>query len=393
MNNIFYIIFLSFFSFSFIANAEDDLLEDNETGFPAEEVELPAFNSQAPTEKTPSSENKTNIPTSKGLINKQDSIALESTTKILGKNDQQEKTVSYAPFDGVNAKTLNIKFKSLFFTQEQIDLLYYKIKMFKNGGKNLEAIINNVKDVAEKVDYFASADVKDESQSLPLDRVFNLDTILFPKDENWTVWINNDKVRKLDADKLSDYIIKDAGENFVTIIFIAKDLNIDSPNFRNILKLQENINVVIKITDKGASYKALDKNSAITNKALKDADFNWDYKSEDGGIWVASYDNVVKFTLKLRQKFTLSTMSISEGESSSKKSDSVAPLLVADVPSAKDASQSSAGGEVDNNSNDLDMLDPNNPIPTAVPATNALINNQPNQQQIPAPLPTMAPIR
>jgi hypothetical protein len=393
MNNIFYIIFLSVFSFSFIANAEDDLLEDNETGFSAEEVELPAFNSQAPTEKAPSSENKTNIPTSKGLINKQDNIALESTTKILGKNDQQEKTVSYAPFDGVNAETLNIKFKSLFFTQEQIDLLYYKIKMFKNGGKNLEAIINNVKDVAEKVDSFASTDVKDESQSLPLERVFNLDTILFPKDENWTVWINNDKVRKLDADKLSDYIIKDAGENFVTIIFIAKDLNIDSPNFRNILKLQENLNAVIKITDKGASYKALDKTSTISNKALKDANFNWDYKSEDGRIWVASYDNVVKFTLKLRQKFTLSTMSISEGESSSKKADSVAPLLVAGEPSTKDASQSSAGGEVDNKPNDLDMLDPNKPIPKAVPATNALINNQPNQQQIPAPLPTMAPIR
>jgi hypothetical protein len=354
MKNIFYIFIFTITLTSFsVYSAEDDFLEDAASPNAEQEVNLPVYEASPsqiqPIIKKVSSNNSQNADEANKTINP-NMIGLEAESKVTIKNE-------YIPFDGANSETLNNQFDSLFFTREQIDYLYSKIKILKTSGKNLDAVVNSIKDASQQVSSISN-NASENVQPSAIERIFSLDSILFPSDGNWTVWINDSKIRRAEAEKISDFVIKDVGENFVNIYFFANDLNLDSPNYRNILNLQENTQTNVKITEQGASYKALDRTKILTSKQIKEADYNWDYKSSDNRIWIASADNLVKITLKLRQEFKLSQMKIFEGNSSPKNS---VEELTTDAESSDEASQ----GE--NAANALDVLDPNNTAPVSAP--------------------------
>lgn len=379
MKNIFYILILVIISLPAVTHAvDDDFLEDAEVTKTNETVDLPAFTIPAP-----NSNNENKVKDTK-IISINESA--KENNGIVSSDTINNKS-NYIPFDGINSETLNNPFDSLFFTREQIDFLYSKIKIYKTSGRNLDTIINNIKDTAQKAGQVIDGYKSETTQAMPVERVFRLDSILFPVDGNWTIWLNENKIRKLDAENIADYVIKNVDENFITIFFFAKDLNIDSPNFRNILTFQGNSETNVKITDKGAVYNAIDKSKIITVNEIKEADYNWDYKSNDGRIWVATADNLVKITLKLRQEFKLSNMAISEG--GGVKNDDIKDQ------DNKVEGSSASDDKIDDKPNDLDVLDPNKPITSATPTEAIQNNNQATlpQQQIPTPLPIPSPVR
>jgi len=186
----------------------------------------------------------------------------------------------YQPFDGEDFTLLNSPISSMFFSPEQIDLLYNSLKRYKQSGGNLAATIRKVGVNVQ------GEEISEEQVFVPI--TFYLASLIYPADKDWTIWLNGKKIRKEnEKTELKDSVVTNINSNHVVIdaTLEAGTLNMNSPEYKTKL---------LPVTE-------------------PDGKRNWDYASEDGKIKLDSAAGVVRFKIGMNQTFSLYDMVIKEG--------------------------------------------------------------------------------
>ena len=215
------------------------------------------------------------------------SDAIEALTAVANpEKDDLSSTSGYVAFNGVDFDTLNSNIDSLFFTREQLDLLYSKIRKFKLTGKNVPEASDNASGTSGTSGAATGEDAKYTYVTV------YLGSILYPSDGDWTIWVNDTKVRKENAESNdSGLVIKSVNQNSASILYHedVKKLLVNSPNYKTQLKHLDSPE-----TDDGSGH-------------------SWDYVSDDGTMKLESNTGVVLVKLKISQTFSLYDMQIMEG--------------------------------------------------------------------------------
>ncbi len=218
------------------------------------------------------------------------------------------------PFDGNNYDTLNLDFRSLFFTSEQTDMFYNKLKKFRQTGIIQQPGYKLTQDASGKPGVMEKPFVY---------KSFYLGSILFSDNNDWTIWMNGQRLRK------------ESNQSEVEVIEINR-------NAGTFLFSSENIDQYIK--DYG-DVKQIKKS---------DLDEGWSRVSDDGNIKLSTTKGLVQFKLKNNQSFILSELRIIEGKY-------IAPAVDTSVPEIslpEETSPPVTSPYDDNTKNDLDSLAP-----------------------------------
>jgi hypothetical protein len=200
--------------------------------------------------------------------------------------DKTPEEKPYQPYDGEDISKLNAGFETILFKDSNLEPLYNALSRRKNViAKNRENIQQTTQQEAEEEQ--KEEDLSDKNIQAPS---FYLTTILYPKDKNWTIWLNGNKVRKeIKLQPPEPEIIKVRASK-VTFIWKSDMLDKLSPKFRNILR---------KVTE--------------NDDVSREADSGWDYISNDGKIVFDSIRKKVKFTIGINQTFSVYNAKIFEG--------------------------------------------------------------------------------
>ncbi len=290
--------------------AQDQLLSDEVLeAAPQDMLEAPAADSGAQVE----------APAQADEIKLDDGLAAPAATKDvvvqIKKGDAPLTPLSagYTPFDGIDFDTLNNDISSMMFSSEQVDLLYSRIRKFKLSGGNIESVIATSEDGA----------LSEEEQKYTF-VTFYLASILYPSDGDWSIWLNNEKIRKESATELATVEIKKVSENHIVLEYKTdpQQFTVNAPTYKNIL------------------------NRVTPEDSLGDEQ-PWDFISKDKNIKVASSVAVVQFKLRMGQTFSLYDMEVKEGQ--------YTPAGAA--PVATDASADQPIDEMLDAGQDVDMLD------------------------------------
>ena len=140
---------------------------------------------------------------------------------------------------------------------------------------------------------------------------FHLGSILYYTPENWSVWLSRSKIT---ANKERDNIrIIHLNDRQATFVWQTNNLQDISPNFSSILKPMSDNVALHTPPPNAANQQANDVNLALRRAAFTEGAFEWDFKSDDGRIYLDSHNQILRFTLGLNQTFSVSGMEIVEG--------------------------------------------------------------------------------
>lgn len=210
-------------------------------------------------------------------------------------------TPSYLPFDGIDSVTLNSNLRSLFYSQEQLDVFNDSVRRAKlstDGGQGL------VSKLVEKAESIAAGEEEKKKEPEKVAIVFALKSILYPDDGNWTIWLNDKKIRKEEGE--SDGLkVLSVNSNSATFIYRGLDLAVYAEELKSRL-------------------------SPIEGDA-NEGEYYWDYQSSDGNIKFASSQKIIKFTLRPLQTFSVESSEVAWG------SGEMLPLVEQDISATGEA--------------------------------------------------------
>lgn len=222
----------------------------------------------------------------------------EQSQEALGENEKTDlkgdEENKYQPFNGKNINTLNKDSYSLFYDNEELFMLYNAIlsnKFIAEDFSDEEA--TEVVEGNETSQNFTGKNSNTKTFTSPS---FYLAIILYPNDNNWTVWLNKKKYRKemgLDSEQLE---VVDVGETSMLLEYQTNKLDIISPEFRANLEPLSNDDPLVKEENSG-----------------------WDYASKKRDIILDSTRGIFKFKLGINQSFSVYDAQITEGYVAPKK--------------------------------------------------------------------------
>ncbi len=168
--------------------------------------------------------------------------------------------------------------RSIMFKREDLDRLY---SVLEGAGYESLSIEEGGENGVEKVVKFITAPS------------FYLNSIMYYTPENWTIWINGNRIRKSDPEH-GAITIASVNEDSVEVIWKSENLGIIYPN---IISDFEQVN--------GKKYSG--------------ASLYWKYRSSDGGIFINKNMDMVRFRIGIQQSFVSHLMEVVEGKRADKE--------------------------------------------------------------------------
>ncbi len=270
-------------------------------------------------------------------INDEDILALIEEDNQSSADNEKTKDNMLTP-EEIEAEEIkerygNLKWdSSVFFNAEQTKSLYEAlIQWYEKRAKNPQKYIKPI-DGGELI--FEDGDIsgvnltngelgKDGAESgfveSPSNEYFYLNSVLYFNPSSWTIWLNNQRIRKKDIPR--DIYLLDVTETSVSLIGQNFNFDITSvPNFDNFVPYNESDRQSLLQSLKSAT-PLKDMTSAVRialeksrRKAFSSGAYEWDLKSTDGDIVVDSYNGIFKITLKINQRFDTKSLSFIEGK-------------------------------------------------------------------------------
>ncbi|MCB2081294.1 MAG: hypothetical protein KDD76_01580 [Rickettsiales bacterium] len=146
----------------------------------------------------------------------------------------------------------------------------------------------------------APTDIEEQTEVVYTAPSFFLRSIIYYNPQEWTIWLNNKKLRY--GENYGKFYIVHVDENEATFIWHSDDLDIISPTWAETIPQRDALTEMVVVSDISDDKP---KEETLT--------YRWDHMTDDQSIAIDSRAHAIRFVLRPNQSFISYRMQITEG--------------------------------------------------------------------------------